>query len=176
MPVQSWAHAAYWRRKNNTPALVGPSIASYPAWQSAVFVGSIVGACQYWFERLVFACRWARVAWGWAHPSKGLTTDQRRAIVQAARVVDSPAWALAQQAVAATAKADKMNERQEWMKIGEALRGQQALGVAENMWRHMHAYWALYHEPLTNPDRNLLIELAYHEFAASGRGKPPRMA
>ena len=189
MPVLSLAHSKFWRPRNNV-VVVGPpdqAPAYYPAWQASVITGSILGGLQLFWERFAYACRWWLTAWRWSKEPRrveallgvadeawqALTPDQRRAMTQALRVVRSPDFHKAQMAVFATSRAEKFNEHQAWSEVSDAL-AKGGRGVAENMWRHMHALQAItaLTPDLPNPDRNLLIELAYHEFAASGRGKP----
>lgn len=185
MPVLSFAHSKFWRQRANPVAPPPVLFGGYPLWQSSVVVGSLIGGCQLFYERLCSALRWFR--WGWSHPYTpemqqwadtvaALTPDQRLAVEEAARVVRLPQWATARDAVFATSRAEKFNEYQEWAKLGNALRNSR--GMAENTWRHLHACHALRDEQMAlgNPTLNLMVELAYHEFAASGRGKPPRIA
>lgn len=185
MPVLSFAHSKFWRQRANPVAPPPVSFGGYPLWQSSIILGSLMGVCHGVYERLASAVRW--FLWGWSHPYTaqacawaetvaGLTPDQHIAVNEAARLVRSPEWAAARDAVFATSRAEKFNEYQEWAKLGNALRHNR--GLAENTWRHLHACHALdaVRADIGNPSLNLLIELAYHEFAASGRGKPPRMA
>ena len=168
MPVISWGHSKYWRARPNPVVEPPPSFGGYPLWQSSIIIGSLFGVLQAWWDRVKYAYRWYRAAWSWS-------ADQRRAFQEVARILDSPAWPAAQAAVFATSRAERFNEYQEWAKLGNALRNHH--GWAENTWRHLHAVYEIeqHCSPMSNPDRNLLVELAYHEFAASGRGKPPRI-
>lgn len=146
-----------------------PTLGGYPRWQSSVVAASLLGAIQGWWDRVAYAWGWARLAWRWR-------ADQRCAMQEAARLVGSSAWLTAMGAVQATAQTERLHEVTGWSKVGQTLK-HHGTGIAENMWRHMHAYALLRDQgPLSNPDAHLLVELAYHEFAASGRGKPPRIA
>lgn len=47
-----WAHSAFWA--NASPSTVAdpvPQFVAYPAWQSAVIIGSGFGAAQHWWEQ-----------------------------------------------------------------------------------------------------------------------------
>jgi hypothetical protein len=167
VPVLSLAHSKFWRQRANPVVPALPFVIhGYPAWQASV-IGFLVGGLQAYWERFVYAFRWFR--WAWRCP---LSVDQQRALTQAIAVVQSPAWRDAQAVVFDTSRAEGFHDYNVWNHVSEALA--QDIGWAENMWRHMRAMLAhrQAHPTLDNPTRNLLIELAYHEFAASGRGKP----
>lgn len=175
MPVISWAHSKYWRARANPVVAPPPSLGGYPAWQSSV-VGSLFGSLQGLWERARYALRWGLAAWrgDWLLGQwDALSVDQQRAVRSAIVVLQHPAWPVAQAAVHETAHTLGFNEHQAWAQVGQAVKGH--TGWAENMWRHLKALDVLQAHPATNPERNLLIELAYHEYAASGRGRPPRM-
>lgn len=163
-----WAHRYFWRARTNIPIPPTPTLGGYPLWQASVIAGSLVGGLQLIWERLTYAWFWMRQAWHW-------TPDEAHAMSAALTAVHQPEWPIARDAVYLTARAEKFNESQEWAKLGHELKTHH--GWAENTWRHLHALYAVEQAggALSNPDRNLLVELAYHEYARSGRGKPPRM-
>lgn len=194
MPLQ-WAHSLLWKARANTPAPVVATTGGYPRWQSSVIAGSLLGGLmalrwdrlRRWWTRVTWVCSVARRAWRWSRTDQlewesllvtweGLTSDRRLAMRCAMGVVQHPAWTAAQTAVHETAHTDGFNRHQAWAEVGHALK---AYGWwADNLWRHLRSAHVVHHQvngSLTNPERSLLVELAYHEFAASGRGKRPRM-
>lgn len=185
MPVISWAHSKYWRARANPVVIAPPTKGGYPAWQASV-IGSLFGGLQLHWERFRYAWSWFLSAWRWSQQSDGcerdwlleqwgqLSPDRRLALRSAISVVQHPAWAIAQASVHETAHTLGFNEHQAWAIVGHAVKANR--GMAENMWRHLKALQAVQDAVGTNPERHLLIELAYHEYAASGRGRPPRMA
>lgn len=169
MPVLSFGHSKFWRARANTPAPPGPlqPFSAYPMWQASVITPALLGFLQFYWEKLVYCAKW--FVWAWASP---LTTDQQRAIREAILVVQHPAWTSAQDVVFDTSRAEGFHDYMVWNVISDQM--SREYGLAENMWRHQRALLAhrQTHPDIDNPTRNLLIELAYHEFAASGRGKP----
>jgi len=190
MPVLSIGHSKFWKQRSNPVQAAGPvqGVGNYPAWQSSVIVcASLLGGLQLLWERVAYACRWCLLAWRWSKEPRRveallgvsgeawatLSADQRRAMTQALRIVRSPLFPAAQAMVFNTSRAERFHEHQAWNAVSTSLAAA-GQGHAENIWRHLHAVEAfrVLHPEMSNPDRHLLIELAYHEFAASGRGKP----
>lgn len=185
MPVISWAHSTYWRARANTPPPPGLSGRSgYPAWQAVIITASLFGALQDYWERLLYAFGWFLKAWrGQAEPSTEhawlmaewdrCAMDQRCALRHVFWAVHLPEWPVAQDAVLETSHTLGFNRHEAWIKLGHALK--ENAGWAENAWRRLNALKlmdARTHPTVSHPDRNLLIELAYHEYGASGRGRP----
>lgn len=183
MPVVSFAHGYFWRAKANAPPPPVLTRGGYPAWQSSV-IASLFGALQVYWERLAYAWRFFRLAWRWSVEAYGpkylasleqwadLDADRRMALACAIAVMTSPAWAQAQAAVMETAHAPQFNRQHAWVALSHTMK--ENSGGAENAWRHMKALHLLETgvPGLSGPVRNLLIELAYHEYAASNRGRP----
>lgn len=165
MPVLSFGHSKFWRARANPVTPPAPTLSGYPLWQASVISGSVFGMLQVLWDILRDAIR---IAWD----TRYLTPDQRRAVYEVLRIVRLQAWPVAQRAVYDTARLEGFHEPRAWAEVGASLRDRPHW--AENTWRHMAAMKLLEDRGclLPNPERNLLIELAYHEYAASGRGKP----
>jgi hypothetical protein len=167
MPIQSWAHSKFWRAKANIPVVRPPSLGGYPHWQAGVLMGSLLGACQYWYERARYVLAWAVVAWSWS-------PDQARAMAAALDCVSLEAWTAARESVRQTAQTIGFNEPQHISHLGQLLKAG-GLGMAENHWRHLLAVTLLggltTRDPLTNPEKNLLIELAYWDYARTPKAE-----
>lgn len=167
MPTQ-WAHSFYWAVSSTVveperPA--GPG--GYPAWQSAVTVGSGFGVIGAWAS-----ARWAQLKWWWRLKTRidRLSPDRRHALWRTFDALESPVFPLACQAVAETAHTRHFNRPEEWLVYSRALKADP--GRAENVFRHVRAM------ELTSAARrqqgstvshqtlNLVVELAYQSYAA----------
>ncbi len=106
--------------------------------------------------------RWARRAQKAPAPPVGVLAH-----VQALR--DHPAYPVALDAVAQTATTLGFNRPEAWQGLSRQMKS--SPGRAENTFRHMRAceiVRAQSPSTLTNPDCNLLVELAYYEWAKKG--------
>lgn len=198
MPTQ-WAHRFYWssRVAGTDPTAGAGGGGGYPAWESAVIAhtfGSGLGVLQGLYERAVWWGGWVRRLWSlspservyldvqyeaWRHPAPVMPTtsatmdlpQEGAAIVaRVTTLLQSPEYAAARSAVRDTAMTLGFRDAQYWAKIGAQLRDRPHW--AENMWRHLHAMAALdatRAAPRSNPDKNLLIELAYHGYTIRPR-------
>lgn len=92
---------------------------------------------------------------------------------RALHTVQHPVYPLAARAVRQTATTLGFNKPQAWIQLGHALKDHP--DWAENTWRHLHAceltdQWARQAgSTLTNPDRHLLVQIAYSGFSARGK-------
>lgn len=163
-----WAQEFYF---NNSSTVVAPTLEAspggYPRWQASVIaVGSFPGQlhtlwerCGAWVQALVRRFRRQRPE---------VSSDPVEAKVQA--LLNHPAYPFAQAAVRQTATTLGFNRPEAWTGLSREMKADP--GRAENVFRHLRAcsvVRATAPSTLTNPDCNLLVELAYHEFAAKGR-------
>lgn len=181
MPVLSWAHSQYWQFDDGVAAPVPVSRAGYPAWQGGVLTGSMFGAIQRWWEFAVFAWRWAKrlkalsvhdQLWLAEHLTDlaSLKGDRRLVLTHTMKVLQSPHYPLAREAVRSTATTLGFNKPTEWAKVGARHRGD--IKLAENTWRHMEAmdrFHIAVNEPLPNTYKNFMVELAYQGYALKPR-------
>jgi hypothetical protein len=163
-----WAHRNYF---NNSSTAVKPTLAAseggYPRWQASVIaVGSFPGQLQVYWERLV---AWVR-SWRAARPAIIVAPASEAAVLDRVRtLLEHPAYPFAQAAVRQTATTLGFTRPEAWQGLSRHMK--EDAGRAENVFRHMRACVvtrATAPSTLTNPDCNLLVELAYHEFAARG--------
>jgi hypothetical protein len=100
---------------------------------------------------------------------KKAPVDTPLLLVKAGSLLNHPAYPMAQAAVRRTARTLGFNRPEAWQGLSRQMK--QSQGTAENLYRHLQAcQWTREVAPstLTNPDCNLLVELAYHEFALRG--------
>jgi hypothetical protein len=165
MPGQVF-HVNYWE---NTSTAVAPVVTSYfrpgyPAWQGGVIMGSALGGLQAKWEALR---DWVR--WGWTvfQRTRALDPQRRAVVLRAVDALEHAAFPLAQAAVAKTATTMGFGRPEAWTQLSRELKG--SAGNAENAFRHLEACRLvranLLLSTVTNPDLNLITELAYHGFA-----------
>lgn len=166
MPLQGWAHTFYWETSDTSAAVVHLSGgAVYPHWQSAVITPSLFGMIGAWID-----ARWALVQWHWALARRvhGLPRESRAVLLRVVDSLESPAYPAAQQAVRTTATTLGFNRQEAWKDYARELKSD--LGRMENVYRHLKACHLLRDaagSTLTNPQQNLLTELAYHGFTVT---------
>ena len=190
MPIGAWAQIQYWARGDGLQSAPRLTKGGYPAWQSSVILGSTFGWCQILWERCTWWVIWLRRLWRLTIKERAWldarvdhlvrlseAPEERRLILNAVEdLLDSVAYAEARGAVQETATTLGFNRPQAWVKLSHTLKDLSPW--AENSWRHLNAMWLLEQRltelriadkaipMLTNPERNLLIELAYSGFAA----------
>lgn len=166
MPVQGWGHSQYWTHSDTLVTPVRKSIGGYPAWQASVTAGTLFGGLQAWWEWLVTFVRFYRRL-------SRLDDERRQTVLKVMDAVEAPVYALAQQAVRETAVTLGFNRPQAWVALSHTLKDHHPW--AENAWRHINAMHLMteaaqaHGSTVTNPERNLLTELAYHGFALRGQ-------
>jgi len=108
-----------------------------------------------------------------AHPTlkkkPAMPVEAPMLLFKTGALLNHPAYPIAQQAVRKTATTLGFNRPEAWQGLSRQMKS--SPGYAENIYRHMQAcQWTKAEAPstLTNPDCNLLVELAYHEFALRG--------
>lgn len=167
MPLQGWAHKFYWENSDTvvTPIAVAPLVRQYPAWQASVTIGTMFGGLVPFFERLWDSLCW----WSRTHPRiMRLGREDRAVLLTALNALEHPAYPLAQAAVRKTATTLGFNRPEAWTQLSRELKA--SAGQSENAYRHLEACRLtranLLNSTLTNPECNLLVELAYHGYAA----------
>lgn len=177
MPAIGAFHAFYWRAKANPPPTPpGPSKGGYPGWQASV-VGLGLGVFQPWYERFV---RWLRLWRQRARVTREevallerltcLTDNEHLVLGRVLRALESPAYYAATEAVRETARTIGFANPQAWKPYSHMLKAN--AGRAENVFRHVKACErtrSLVSVDLTNPEVNLVVELAYTGYAVKGR-------
>jgi len=173
MPVQSWGHVQYWEVSST---VVTPVVAAggYPTWQAAPLsqvLGFGLGGMLPWVERMGTRLRWAwrvcRIILGWDEP-------RRQALTHAIEVLNDARYPHAVLAVKMTAVTPEFSGPAAWKAFGRALHDRPTW--AENQWRHLkacdHADQMMRADgsTISNPDRALMVELAYHSFAQHAAG------
>ena len=189
MPTIGSFHSLYWGLSDTTvtPALAA-SVGGYPRWQIAVVAPSLFGAIGAWWDAL-----WARVQYWrrfirrWERLSvaqrtlvvqtldavEGFTDEQRAITGQVLATLNHPAFPLAQIAVRGTATTLGFNRPEAWRDLSRAIKSDP--GRAQNLFRHLDAMRRVrgavqaQGSTLSNPQQNLVTELAYVGFAWKGR-------
>lgn len=168
MPTQ-WAHEFYWDVSSTVVEVIPEAKGGYPAWQSAplgmlgVAWGVPLDRLVAWMKRLWWAIC---AAWRWS----GYPVERRRVLFRVERAMQDPYWTLGLKAVHETANTLGFNNPEAWVAYGREIKSDP--GRAQNIFRHQRAMGLLrdslkadYGSTLTNPDQNLIIELAYHGWA-----------
>ena len=177
------------------PTPLAASEGGYPRWQASVIAtGSLFGGLQAWWEHLVWWIglwgRRADIERALHPPTPGVVYQyvDRPVIVEAPpRVITErvevdkpltgalasaqglmahPAYPAAVEAVKKTATTIGFNRPEAWQGLSKQMKS--SPGRAENTFRHLYACQLTREtagSTLSNPDCNLLVELAYHEFA-----------
>ena len=171
MPLAGEHHTFYWE---NTDTVTTPVIVSrgggYPAWQSTVVVvGSGFGGAVEYVERFWDAVRWL---WRLFRRSLGFDAQRRAVVLRVLSALEHPAYPIAQRAVKQTATTLGFNRPEAWKELSRELKT--SPGRAENAFRHLEAMRLvranLLSSTVTNPECNLIVELAYHGFASVAVG------
>lgn len=160
-----WAHQNYF---NNSSTAVAPTFAAsaggYPPWATgAVTLGIGLGGAVVFWERSV---DWLRWFWTLLRRSFRYDRTRRETILKALDALEHPAFPVAQSAVKKTATTLGFNRPEAWKELSRELKGDP--GRAENAFRHLEAMRLvranLMDSTVTNPQMNLIVELAYHAF------------
>ena len=166
MPTQ-WAHEFYWDVSSTAVAPIAPPpMGGYPLWQtSGVTLGFGLGGALSLWERAVDAVTWF---WTLVRRSYRMDREQRAVVLTVLDGLSHPAYPVAQKAVRKTATTLGFNRPEAWKELSRELKGSQ--GHAENAFRHLEACRLLranlMASTVTNPECHLIVELAYHGFAA----------
>lgn len=105
----------------------------------------------------------------WIKHLAGCTPEQRAILDSVIAAMQSPHWETARRVVRDTAQTLGFNDPNAWVQYSRAVKKDP--GQAENTFRHLKSVHDLRGEVgvLSNPQAHLLIELAYHGFAETGR-------
>lgn len=167
MPVQSWAHSAYWADTSTaiTPVVPTSGQPGYPLWQGGVVVlpslfGGVAAWAGIWRDRL-------RILWRLTSTMMGFSPEQQAIVWRCLEAVGSPQFPIARQAVKKTATTLGLNRPEAWNYLKAELK--RDAGNAENTFRHLHTVNLLRSNlvgsTLSNPQAHLLVELAYQGFS-----------
>lgn len=177
MPTTGAFHAQFWDARAQTPAAVADRRDYlYPKWQSnmqrsytlSMAIWAVPGDALYPFKL------WLRRAWGaWVRFYRlkpwTLSGEQLAVLDHVTALVTSAPYETARREVRACAVLERFNRPEQMVDYSRALRADAR--QTQNTYRHLralHGVRAL--EPdLGRPDANLLVELAYHGFALTGR-------
>lgn len=170
MPVVGEFHTKYWENSDTavTPVGVAPLVRQYPAWQRNVVIGSLFGGLAPFFEHAWDRLRW----WFKAQPRVAqLDPEARLVLLKTLDALEHPAYPLARAAVRKTATTLGFNRPEAWKDLSRELKA--SAGHAENAFRHLEACRLtranLINSTVTNPECNLIVELAYVGFATKGK-------
>jgi hypothetical protein len=94
-----------------------------------------------------------------------MTVEGAAIVAHVCTLLEDPVYCEARKAVKLTATTLGFNKPNAWAVLGHQLRARPHW--AENQWRHLHAMAQidLATDGWSNPDRNLIVELAYLGFA-----------
>lgn len=177
------------------PPALADSQGGYPRWQASVIAtGSFPGQLQALWERLTAWWRPERVVEvpvvqtetvfvpvaakvkpkkrvgalvQWARRAKKVVPQAPQPVMaKVAALRTHPAYPIALKSVAETATTLGFNRPEAWQGLSRQMKS--SPGRAENTYRHMRAcelVRAQSPSTLSNPDCNLLVELAYHEWS-----------
>ena len=172
MPILSWAHSQYWSPAPSTyvPPPPGPSRGGYPGWQAGVVSMGPFGYLSAWAHAWLI---WLRTWWRFFQRVSALSVPQRVVFLRTLRLLESPPYPYARQAVRTTATTLGFRDPQSWVAYSRAIKQDQS--QAENWWRAVRARallreaWAATQPGstttrLSNGDATLLTELAYQEY------------
>lgn len=163
MPTIGLFHATFqWNFSDTNAAPVHLGAGGYPLWQASVIAPSLFGIVGAWIDE-----HWALLKWHWriAKRLHRLSRESGRVLVRVLDLLESPAYPQAQAAVRGTATTLGFNRPEAWKELGRQMKSD--AGRAENMFRHLEAMRRVRetaNSTLTNPQQNLLTELAYHGF------------
>lgn len=166
MPVGGEFHTFYWENSDTVVPPVRISKGGYPAWQSAVVLGSGLGGAALYWEAF---CDWI----GWAcrliRRSHRYDLERRAIVLKALDALEHPSFPTAQKAVRKTAVTLGFNRAESWKDLSREIKSDP--GRAENAFRHLEAMRLLrvnnVESTLSNPHQNLIVELAYQGFTVT---------
>lgn len=156
----------YWMFSDTVVPPLRLSRGGYPAWQGSV-IASLFGTL--WEQAALYLQRW-RWAWRLLQRARRLSDDRQGVVLRVLDLVEHPAYPPAQRAVRETAQTLGFANPAMWKPYSHMLKTDP--GRAENIFRHVRAMELTvehYGSTLSNPDKNVLVELAYQDFAMRGR-------
>jgi hypothetical protein len=165
MPVQAFGHQQFWRARANVPpepSATGPDW-PYPRWQTTIVAGSLLGG---WADLARSYWRWLVAVWRYGRRAARLPSLEQAVADRVLDALASHRFRHAYQAVREVALTRHFNRTESWLPLSRELKA--ARGPAENTFRHLaacHGLEARLDERLSNPEKHLLVELAYHAYA-----------
>lgn len=177
MPVQSWAHQQYWGEAGSTfvPPPPGPSRGGYAGWQAGVVSMGPFGYLAAWWSHWRL---WARQRWALVQRIDALPNGKRLVLLDVLQTLESPVYDHAKSAVRLTATTLGFNEPKMWVEYSRAIKSDSRR--AENLFRHyrcvdlLQRSWAATDPStctkLSNPQKDLLAQLAYQEYSRAPWG------
>lgn len=193
MPLSGTSHQWYWRAKANVPPPVVISEGGYPLWQSAVTTPTIVviGLPGHLWSLVIVQAhrfwRWLRTipasyrigrrlrddSASWCELSR-LDNSQLAVLCHTLSLLRSYAYPVALDAVTDTLNTPTMAQPEFWVAYGRVMKSN--IGRALNVHRHVRVVETIRSaDPLlSNPDLNLMAELAYRHCSISSP-RPPAL-
>lgn len=170
MPVVGEFHGFYWADQSTVvPPALSAGGGGYPLWQvNAVTVHSLpLGPLSAWWDGL-----WLKVVWirTWYRRLRALDVERTAVLERTLTALESPAYVHAQKAVRQTAQTLGFSRPEAWKDLSREVKADP--GRTENMYRHqkaMHLFRDLDPSTHTNPEQNLIVELAYQGFSVMGK-------
>lgn len=157
-------HRQYWEFSDTSAAPVAPpGLGGYPTWQASVIAPSLFGMIGAYIDTWMVRLKWW---WGFAPRVHRLNEEKRVVLVHALGLLEDPAYARARVAVRETSKILGFNKPSAWGELKGVLKD--SPGTSENVMRHLEALRrmrGMEGSTLTNPQANLMTELAYVGFA-----------
>ena len=162
MPSPGLFHSFFFNFSDSNAAPVHIGRGGYPGWQASVIAPSLFGMVGAWID-----ARWALVKYHWrlAKRVHALSRESQYVVTKVIDTLEDRRYPFAQQGVRKTAKTLGFSRPEAWKELSRAMKADP--GRAENTFRHMHAMKLLRElsgSTCTNPDANLLVELAYQGF------------
>jgi len=170
MPLVGEFHQKYWNISDTNLPPVHLGRGGYPIWQASVITPSLVGIVGAWLDTKLEQFRWWRALY---RRIKVLDRERRAVLLIALETLEHPAYTSAQTAVRQTAVTLGFNRPEAWTELSRQVKG--SPGRAENHYRHLLACRKVdtavraQGSTLTNPELNLVTELAYHGFSRAHR-------
>jgi len=169
MPTIGAFHTKYWEFSDTNAAPIHVGVTGYPLWQASVVVPSLFGIIGAWIDARVALVKWH---WRLARRVHQLAPESKGVLLRALTALEDPRYPAARAAVRATATTLGFNRPEAWKPLSQHMKAEP--GRAENVFRHLNACRLLREtagSTLTNPEQNLLTELAYHGFVLNPKGK-----
>lgn len=173
-PLAGWAHTFYWENTSTVAAAVAVKRGGYPTWEAAplsLVLGSAFGALEPVYEATI-----VRVSWFWRlwRAIVRMNRQDRRVVEQVVNSILDPRYQHAKRAVKMTAVKPGMDGPLAWRNLAHDLKTHHRW--AENSWRHLDAcasadaMMRAEGSTITNPDRALMVELAYQHLGLHAVG------
>lgn len=170
MPLVGEFHQKYWNISDTNLPPVHIGRGGYPIWQASVITPSLLGMLGAWLDTKLEQFRWWRALY---RRVTVLDRERRAVLLLTLDTLEMPAYTSAQVAVRQTAVTLGFNRPSAWTELSREVKDSPTR--AENNYRHLLACRKVnlatraQGSTLTNPELNLVTELAYHGFSRTGR-------